>query len=116
MGLFRAYLIAAFSVLAVYTLVTGFNHGWNLIPVFFGDMAAMTWAGQFNTDFMMFLILSALWLSWRHNFTAAGFLIGLAGLFGGMLFLSAYLLIESFRARGDIRVLLLGDERSKAEA
>jgi hypothetical protein len=32
----------------------------------------------------------------------------LAAVFGGALFLSAYLLIESFRTRGDVRKLLLG--------
>jgi hypothetical protein len=57
------------------------------------------------------LALSALWLAWRHNFSPAGLLLGLVGLFGGAFFLSAYLLIVSFRVNGDIKALLLGEAR-----
>lgn len=40
--------------------MVGASHAWNLFPVFFGDIAAMTWAGQFNADFTGFLLLSGL--------------------------------------------------------
>jgi hypothetical protein len=33
--------------------------------------------------------------------------------FGGMLFLSAYLLILSFRTGGDVRRMMLGDDRAQ---
>jgi hypothetical protein len=55
MVVLRLVLAAHLAVLAVYTAVVIANHGWNLFPVFFGDMAAMGWAGQFNLDFMGFL-------------------------------------------------------------
>ena len=32
----------------------------------------MKWFGQFNLDFMGFLILSAIWVAWRNQFSAAG--------------------------------------------
>jgi hypothetical protein len=35
------------------------NHGLGLFSVFFGDVAKLGWAGQFNADFMAILGLSA---------------------------------------------------------
>ena len=68
MRAFRAYLAVLIVCLGAYTLLVGLAHGWNLLPVFLGDMAAMTWPGQFNADFMTFLSLSGLWIAWRHHF------------------------------------------------
>lgn len=114
MTLFRLFLGICLIAIAGYTAVTISNHGFNLFPIFFGDLAAMGWPGQFNFDFMTFLALSALWVSWRHQFSAAGILLGVIAFNGGMLFLSAYLLILSYRHNGDVKALLLGEERAKA--
>ena len=112
MTAFRILLAAIFVAIAAYTLVVVSNYGINLLPVFFGDMAKMAWPGQFNLDFMCMLMLSGLWVSWRHRFSAAGIVLGLFAFFGGALFLSAYLLFESFRTGGDGKKLLLGPARS----
>lgn len=112
MTAFRAFLAAVFLLIAVYTLVVIANHGANLLPVFFGDIAKMQWPGQFNLDFMCMLLLSGLWVSWRHRFSGAGLLLGLLAVVGGAFFLSAYLLYQSFKTDGDVRRLLLGDERA----
>lgn len=109
---FRIYLAAFFVCLFGYTAIVIANHGWNLLPIFFGDMAAMTWPGQFNLDFFGFLTLSGLWLAWRHNFSPLGLLLAVCGLFGGMGFLIPYLLVASVQAKGDVRILLLGSERA----
>lgn len=109
---FRILLALIFSAIIAYTGVTISEHGWNLLPIFFGDMAAMTWPGQFNFDFFCFLILSGLWVSWRHHFSLAGLLLGVVAIFGGALFLSAYLLVQSFRVDGRFSVLLLGPRRA----
>jgi hypothetical protein len=108
---FRVFMVAIFLSLVAYTAVTISNHGWNLLPVFFGDMRAMTWPGQFNFDFMSFLLLSGLWVSWRHKFSLAGIALGAVAVFGGMLFLSLYLLVVSVRAKGNVEELLLGASR-----
>ncbi len=108
---FRGFLVAIFAVVAGYTFVVASNHGLNLLPVFFGDMATMAWPGQFNLDFMCMLLLSGLWVSWRHQFSAAGLALGLAAVLGGALFLSAYLLLTSVKVKGDVRALLLGEAR-----
>ncbi len=116
MGKFHIYLAIVIACLGTYTVMVGMNHGWNLLPVFFGDIAAMTWPGQFNTDFMSFLLLSGLWLAWRHHFSAGGLVLGVIGVFGGMMVLAPYLIYTSLKANGDIRVLLLGPTRAKAGA
>lgn len=111
MGL-RILLVLMLIALTGYTGVVIANHGWNLLPVFFGDMEAMTWPGQFNTDFMGFLILSGLWTAWRHHFSPLGLLLGLIAVFGGMMFITVYLLIVSSTAKGDVNVVLLGARRA----
>jgi hypothetical protein len=100
-----------FLAVAIYTGIVIANHGWNLLPIFFGDMAAMTWPGQFNFDFMGFLLLSGLWVSWRHQFSPSGIVLGLLAVFDGVLFLSLYLLIASYYAGGSTAHMLLGKSR-----
>lgn len=107
MVVLRLFWVAFLALLAVYTEVVISNHGWNLFPAFFGDMAAMGWPGQFNLDFSGLLILSALWTAWRSAFSPAGLMLAGIAFFGGMMFLSIYLLILSFSAR-DIADLLIG--------
>jgi hypothetical protein len=111
MTIFRLLLISIFTAITLYTAVVIANHGLNLLPVFFGDMAAFAWPGQFNLDFMCMLALSGLWVAWRHRFSGAGIALGLVAFFGGALFLSVYLLVESFRTKGNVAALLLGRQR-----
>lgn len=114
MVLFRVLLAIMLVTLLVYTSIVIANHGMNLLPVFFGDIAAMGWPGQFNLDFSGFLILSALWTSWRHHFSTLGLALGVVAIFGGMGFLTVYLLVASYQVNGDIKALLLGPKRASA--
>jgi hypothetical protein len=107
MTFFRIFLAVIFISLLAYTLITISQHGWNLLPIFFGDMKAMTWPGQFNFDFFGFLLLSGLWVSWRNHFSGLGLALGVLAVFGGMLFLSAYLFYLSFKT-DDLKNLLTG--------
>lgn len=111
MGAFRVGLVVVIVSLAIYTGGVGFRHGWDLLPVFFGDIAAMTWPGQFNCDFLSFLALAGFWVGWRHRFSAGGLLLGVLVLFGGMLVFAPYLIHASFRAQGEASALLLGARR-----
>ena len=111
MAAFRILLIVLFAAIFAYTAIVAAHHGLGLLPIFFGDIRAMAWPGQFNVDFMSLLTLSALWLAWRHHFSALGLMLALLGFFGGGLFLSLYLFIASLQAKGDVKVLLLGKER-----
>ena len=111
---FRVFLFLILATIVVYTVVVISNHGLGLLPIFFGDMAKMTWPGQFNLDFFGFLLLSGFWLAWRHHFSPIGLALGVLGVFGGMPLLTTYLLIVSFQAKGDVRELLLGKVRAAA--
>ena len=116
MNLFRILLIAMFTVVALYTEVTIAGLGPNLLPVFLGDIGKFAWPGQFDLDFMCMLALSAIWVAWRHQFSAAGIGLGVIAFFFGTPFLSVYLLVVSVRAKGGISEILLGKSRTVAEA
>jgi len=109
MQAFRILLLIILILIISYTVVTVSRHGLNLLPVFFGDIKEMAWPGQFNFDFLGYLILSALWTAWRERFNAKGFILGLLAFFGGIFFLSAYLLFLSFQTKGDMAQIMLGD-------
>lgn len=113
MTLFRLFLLCLIGGITGYTLVTIAGHGMDFLPVFFGDMAKMGWPGQFNLDFLSFLMLGGLWLAWRHHFSIAGIALGLLIFAGGMPFFATYLLIQSFKTGGDVSALLLGETRAK---
>lgn len=108
----RLLLVALWLVLAAYTAVVVSHHGLNLLPVFFGDIAKVAWPGQFNLDFLCFLTLSALWTAWRNKFSALGLLLAVVAFFGGAGFLLPYLVVLTARARGDMKVVLLGQARA----
>jgi hypothetical protein len=113
MALFRLFLLACLVAIIAYSAATIANHGWDLMPVFFGDMAEMAWPGQFNFDFFTFLLLSGLWVAWRNHFSPGALGLAVVAVLGGMLFLSAYLLFLSFRTKGDIRAVMLGEIRAR---
>jgi hypothetical protein len=111
---FRILLASLFTCIAAYTAVVVANHGIGLFEVFFGDIAKMGWPGQFNLDFMGFLMLSGLWLAWRHHFSPAGLALGVLGFFGGAPLLTLYLFFASLQAKGDPAELLLGSARARS--
>lgn len=112
MTLFRILLITIIAVVGVYTAIVIAKYGMWLYPIFFGDMADMTWRGQFNLDFLCFLIMSGVWVAWRHAFSVGGLVLGFAAFNLGAPFLAAYLLVESVRNKGDSAAILLGKARA----
>lgn len=112
MAIFRTLLGVLWLVLAGYTAVVVARHGIGLLPIFFGDIAALAWPGQFNLDFLCFLILSALWTAWRNAFSAGALLLAVLAFFGGAGFLLPYLLFLTFRENGDLVRVLTGDRRN----
>lgn len=114
MLVFRTFLAGLFLIFFVYTAIVIWHHGLGLLPIFFGDMATMGWPGQFNLDFMGFLALSALWVSWRQHFSSAGLGLGVIAFFGGIGFLAPYLFFLSFKETGDMAAILLGRHRANA--
>lgn len=108
MTLFRFALAGYVAALLAYTAVVISNHGMDLIPVFFGDIAEMGWPGQFNFDFMGFILLTAFWIVWRNGFTPLSFLLALGAPAGGIGFTSLYLIYLSYQTNGDPKAMLLG--------
>lgn len=115
MTAFRILLIILLTMLIGYTGVVIAHHGLGLFNIFFGDIAVMDWTGQFNLDFMIMLILSALWVVWRHQFSGIGILLSVLALLGGSLFLTTYLLILSWQSSGNMKQVLLGKGRMQEE-
>ena len=112
MILFRGFIATILLVLVVYTSVVILQYGWGLFPIFFGDIFAVNWRGQFNADFMAMLALSALWVAWRNQFTAKGLTLAVLAFFGGAPFLCIYLLVLSRMHEGHLPTILLGGNES----
>ena len=64
---FRVILGLILVILTAYTAKVLSTDGFTLFQVFFGDMAKLQWAGQFNLDFMFMLVLSCLTLCGGDN-------------------------------------------------
>lgn len=114
MTAFRILLVAIITIVGIYTAVVISNHGADFLTPFYGDIAKMGWAGQFNIDFNAFLILGSLWLMWRHHFSPLGLLFGLVIFAGGAPFLCIYMLVVMAKDKSDIAELLLGKGRVAA--
>jgi len=108
MNAFRGLLVVLALTMMVFTVHVISKFGLNIAPLFFGEIKNLTWAGQFNYDFLTYLWLSALWVMWRNRFSAQGIALGLAASVLGMTFFAPYLLFLTFQTRGDIKQLLLG--------
>lgn len=111
MAVFRLLLVGLWVALVAYTAVVIANHGMGLISIYFGDIAKMGWPGQFNLDFLWFLVLSALWTAWRGGFAPLSLALAVVAFFGGAGFLLPYLLILTLQAKGDMAAVLLGVRR-----
>lgn len=108
---FRLFLLLQLVVLSIYTLLVLADQGTGFVEIFLSDIVAMSWPGQFNLDFLCTLLLAGLWVAWRHEFSPVGWVLALCTSTGGVLFLATYLLVESYRVKGDTQALLLGAGR-----
>jgi hypothetical protein len=111
MKLFQFFLIILSLLISIITFQVISKFGINIIPLFFGEIISMTWQGQFNFDFLCFLLLASLWLSWRKNFSFTGVLLGVITSILGIFFLAPYLLYETIRLKGNSIDLVLGDRK-----
>ena len=114
MSCLRILVPALFLSIAAYTAIVVADHGINLVPAYFTDVFSLTWTGQFVADFTSYLVLSALWVAWRHEFSAAGIGLAALALVGGMLFFALYLLFAMQQAGGDPVKLLVGPQRASS--
>ena len=109
MKAFRLFLVVAFVMELVYTIIAGSNEGWNIFPLIIESITSFTWLGQFNLDFSFYLVISSLWIFWRYNLSLKGLVLACFGLVGGILFLAPFLFVISFKGNGSVKELLLGE-------
>ena len=95
-------LIFAVSIYAIATM------GINWPAIYFDDLLKLDWRSQFDTDLLILLCLLAIWIVWREGFTLKGFLFGFLSLFIGCMFSGPYLLLATYKAKGEAKMLLLG--------
>ncbi|MEZ4462482.1 MAG: hypothetical protein R3E66_22710 [bacterium] len=107
MNTLRILLVAMSLAILGYTAVVVMTHGWGLLDVYLTQVQALNWPGQFNVDFSFYLMLSALWVAWRHQFSPTGLALGAVASVGGMAFFGPYVLFLTFKHH-DVRGLLLG--------
>ena len=111
MTAFRCFL--AFSTLAIYaiTLVASASHGLNWPAVAVSDLLALNWRSQFDTDFILYLLVFATWIAWREGGTARGCALAVLSVVLGGMFAFPYLLRETYVADGDPLRVLLGNRQ-----
>ncbi|MEM7744612.1 MAG: hypothetical protein AAF409_12975 [Pseudomonadota bacterium] len=108
MQMLRLILIAKIVIIAAATVAAIADGGFDLLTPFFQPILALTWQGQFNIDFSSYLVLSGIWMMWRHGFSSGGIALGLLAPPLGMMFLAPYLIYLMSTTGGDPRKMSLG--------
>lgn len=108
MPLLRLVLAASTAAIFGATLAAIAHAGYNWPAVFLGDLLAGNWRSQFNTDLVIHLALIGVWVAWREAWSAKGLVFGVFCVIWGGMFTFPYVLVESYRARGDTVRILLG--------
>lgn len=111
MATIRLFLIVSTVAIYLMTLVASTSHGINWPAVAVGDLLELNWRSQFNTDFIVYLLLFAVWVTWREGGTAKGYAFGVLSVVMGGMFSFPYLLRATYVANGDPRGVLLGSRR-----
>lgn len=106
--LFRLGLVVGWILLVIVSAKAVTTMGTDAASAFyFGDMAH-PWRAQFNTDLGLHLLLVACWMTWRDRLWWRGLLFGICAIMFGAVFTFAFISIEIFRLKGDLRAVLLG--------
>ena len=113
MAILRMFLLASTVIIFTISIYAVITKGINWPEVYFGDLLSFDWRSQFNIDFLIHLFLLATWICWREGFTPKGYLFGFLSIFMGGMFGFPYLLIATYRAKGDPFLILLGNHASK---
>lgn len=106
----RVLLVILGITVFIYTGLAVANEGVNLFANTLPALADFGWPGQFHLDFATYLLLSGLWIAWRHRFSATGIVLGIMASLLGIMFLSVYLLLAISKADGNISEVLMGEQ------
>jgi hypothetical protein len=108
---FRILMLAATAAIVAVTGVAVAQMGLLAAITTFSSDLGHPWRAQFYSDLEIHLLLTACWMIYRERSKAAGVCCGLAAIVLGAVFTAPYILIASFRAKGDATVLLTGRTR-----
>lgn len=109
----RVFLFVSTILIYAMTVIAIFHQDFNWPAVAIQDLAALNWRSQFDTDFIIYLLLGSTWISWREGFTGKGHAFGFLNFFLGGMFGFPYLIHASFLANGDPTRILLGVHASQ---
>lgn len=105
---FRICLAAAWVLIMSVTLYAIYQVGINWPAIYFGDLVGHPWRSQFNTDFLIYLLLTSTWMYWREASKTRGLFYGFLNIFLGGMFGFMYLLLATYKTKGNISAILLG--------
>ncbi len=109
MQFLKGVLIVLIVGIYGYTGVVIARDGMDFFTPFLTNVFAVDWSGQFNLDFMSYLVLSALWVAWRHRFSTRGLVFAGFSAVLGFVFFAPYVLVQTMRV-DDVRALVLGEQ------
>lgn len=95
--------------LGIYTYFTMRNDGIDFLSTGLSYIQAINWSGQFTLDFLCYLLLAALWIVWRGNFSGRSIATALVVSSLGILAFAPFVLYLVTKEKGDIRRVLVGD-------
>ncbi|GAB4196068.1 MAG: hypothetical protein Tsb002_29160 [Wenzhouxiangellaceae bacterium] len=108
MTIIRAFLVVSTVLIYILTAIACVYHGFNWPAVAINDLMALNWRTQFDTDFIVYLLIVATWIAWREGLTAKGAAFGLVSIVMGGMFSFPYILYATYQANGNPKALLLG--------
>ncbi|WP_404309316.1 hypothetical protein [Neorhodopirellula lusitana] len=112
----RTFLLVSTVLIYAMTVLASISHGLNWPAVAIGDLTKLNWRSQFDTDFLIYLFLGATWVTWREGFTLKGHCFAFLSVFLGGMFTFPYLLLATYRAKGDPQSMLLGVHANRSIA
>lgn len=108
-NLFKTLLVFQSIMLLVYTFFTFKTEGADIFSIFIINIKSLTWNGQFNLDFSCYLLLSAIWITWRNKFSLSSFFIGIVAMIVGIMVFAPYLFWLLTIEKGNLKRVLIGD-------
>ena len=109
----RVYLVIFTVTIFAVTIAAVAGHGVVWPKTFFGDLFALNWRSQFNTDLVIHLGLMGWWVAWREGFGTKGYVCGVFCVIWGGMFTFPYVLIATYKASGNLAEIFLGVNAEK---
>lgn len=104
----KTLLVIQVIGLIIYTVITIQTDGIDFFARFQEFATSLTWMGQFTLDFQCYLLLSALWISWRNKFSTHSIFLAIVAMILGIIVFAPYLLYLINKEKGNMKAILIG--------